>query len=83
MISVVEERRRGEKMKEICDNCHYCIEKSNKNKGAELHTIHFKCILPEEKNVNPDDGCDKWTQRSGKRKIRYKDGEIGEVEEDE
>ena len=63
-----------------CDKCQYCYEQSNHYKGAQIHTIHYKCHLIE-KAVNPYNSCEMWKERKGKMKTRYKDGEMDEVEE--
>ena len=63
-----------------CDTCQYCVERSNKNKGAKLHTIHWEC-LDDMHPVNPTDTCSEWEERKGKMRIIFKNGEIGDVEE--
>lgn len=63
-----------------CDKCQYCYKQSNHYKGAEIHTIHYRCHLIE-KAVNPYYSCEMWKERKGKMKIRYKDGYVEEVKE--
>ena len=63
----------------ICDNCHYCYVKSNKNKGAMLSTCHYICTNKEQA-VNPTGACTEYTERRGKQKIIYKNGDIEDCE---
>ncbi len=63
-----------------CDKCQYCYEQSNHYKDAWIHTINYICEK-KTKGVNPYDSCEMWKERKGKMRIIYKDGEIGEVEE--
>ena len=63
-----------------CDTCQYCFEQSNHHKGAEIHTIHYRCRLIE-KAVNPDGTCELWRERKGRMRIRYKNGYVDEVKE--
>ena len=62
-----------------CDKCQNCYEQSNHYKGADIHTIHYRCRLID-KAVNPYNSCEMWKERKGKMRIIYKNGEIGEIE---